>query len=127
MFLPEIDRTYLKEKQLVFREVQDGGTKGVVIQNWQLPSGKFNYNAIDLLVLLPPGYPDAPPDMFYVFPHLILSDINRPAKAADVPFQFDNKNWQRWSRHFGAHEWRSGIDCLMTFLKKVETALITAQ
>jgi len=127
MFLPEIDRDYLNEKQIIFREVPEGANKGIIIQNWQLPAGKFDHNVIELLILLPPGYPDAPPDMFYVFPHLRLSGINRPARAADTPFQFENKSWQRWSRHFGAHEWRSGVDCLMTFFKKVEDSLANAQ
>ena len=127
MFLPEIDKDYLNEKQIVFREVQEGANKGVIIQNWKLPDGKFDYSAIELLILLPPGYPDAPPDMFYVFPPLILSSVNRSARATESTFQFENRTWQRWSRHFSANEWRSGIDCLMTFLKKVEYSFTNAQ
>lgn len=127
MFLPEIDRDYLSEKNIVFTEVAHGNNKGVVIQNWQLPQGKFNQSVVELLILLPAGYPDAPPDMFYVFPALLLTGTNRPARAADQPFNFNGKTWQRWSRHFARNEWRSGIDCLMTFLKKVEESLRNAQ
>ena len=122
-FLPEIDRDYLLEKKLHFKEVQSGPHKGIILIDFPLPFGKFNYEKTDILIILPPGYPDSAPDMFYVFPPLLLTPINRPARAADAVFQFDGRNWQRWSRHFDRKEWRAGIDSLISYLKKVENAL----
>ncbi len=64
--------------------------------------------------------------MFYLFPAVVLMPGKQTAKAANIKFNFDNKEWQRWSRHSPAPTWRSGIDGLHTYLKKVETALQVA-
>lgn len=122
MFLPEFDRDYLNEKGFVFREVTEN-QKGLIIQDWNLPKGKFNHEKADLLILLPPGYPDTPPDMFYFFPPILLMPLNRPARATESIQTFEGKNWQRWSRHFDASQWRSGIDGIHTYLKRIEEAV----
>jgi hypothetical protein len=122
-FLPEADRDYLLDKSWHFREVLDGTHKGIVLVDFPLPSGKYNYEKVDILIIFPSGYPDSAPDMFYVFPPLLLMPINRPARAADATFQFEGRSWQRWSRHFDRQEWRAGIDSLRSYLKKVENAL----
>ena len=71
-FLPEFDRDYLIEKAFDFVEKDQNGKKGLIIRNWILPKGKYNLEKSDLLVFLPPGYPDTPPDMFYLCPKIFL-------------------------------------------------------
>ena len=44
--------------------VSDGAHTGVIFKQLP-PSGKLNHATADVLVLLPPGYPDVAPDMFY--------------------------------------------------------------
>ena len=125
-FLPSACRRYLEERGIVFREVlEPNGQRGLVLGPLPLPAGKFTAPAAEVLILLPPGYPDAPPDMFYTDPWLKLVRGNRDPKAASVPMSFDDKTWQRWSRHNNA--WRPGKDGIWTMLKRIETAIAEAQ
>ena len=90
-----------------------------------LPSGKLNHATADVLVLLPPGYPDVAPDMFYCDPWLTLQSVGRYPTCADQAHAFQGRSWQRWSRHNTA--WRPGIDGLHTMLKRIEHALTEAK
>ena len=120
-FLPSADREYFESKGIAFEEIQDGKLKGVILRKRTLPDGKFDATEVDVLVLLPPGYPDVPPDMFYIFPWIKLLSNNRYPKAADRPLKFGHENWQRWSRHNS--EWRPGVDGIWTMLKRIEHAI----
>lgn len=126
-FLPEFDQNYLQDKDFIFRDILCNGHKGLIISEFVLPSRKYNLDKVDLLILLPQGYPDISPDMFYLFPAVVLMPGNLTVKAANVKLNFENKEWQRWSRHSPAQTWRPGIDGLHTYLKKVETALLVAE
>jgi len=123
MFLPEFDRDYLLEKEYVFEEKIDANQNGLIIRDWILPTGKYNLETSDLLILLPNGYPEVRPDMWYFNPAILLAPSNKLAKQTQVNINFEGKVWQRWSRHYPANEWRSGIDGIHTYLKKVQTAL----
>jgi hypothetical protein len=61
-FLPECDREYLTDKDIAFEEIVDGGQRGVVLRQHLLPAGLFDAPKADLLILVPAGYPDVPPD-----------------------------------------------------------------
>lgn len=119
--LPMKCRRYLTERGIAFEEVEDGGTKAVILRGFALPLGRFDIPAADILILLPGGYPDNPPDMFHALPWLRLVPAKRYPKAADHPVSFAGQNWQRWSRHNNA--WRAGVDGIWTMLKRIETAL----
>lgn len=123
MFLPEFDREYLITKGHQFEEITDGNRHGLIIRNYDLPSDKYNHLTSDLLILIPNGYPDARPDMWYFFPAILLMPGNRMARQTQANIVFEGKTWQRWSRHYPASEWRAGIDGIHTYLKKVDTAL----
>lgn len=64
------------------------------------------------------------PDMFYLEPWIKLVQGNRYPKAANNPFSFSGRSWQRWSRH--NNEWRRGVDGIWTMLKRIEYALEVA-
>lgn len=123
MFLPEFDRDYLLEKDYQFEEKNDSNQNGLILRNWLLPVGKYNVSTSDLLVLIPNGYPEVRPDMWYFNPPIYLAPSNKPARQTQANINFEGKAWQRWSRHYPANEWRSGVDGIHTFLKKVITAL----
>jgi len=123
-FLPDIDRDYLTAKGLIFEEVEEGAMKGLIIRNWRLPDGRFDAAEADVLLQLPPGYPDVPPDMFYVLPWVKVRATGQYPKAADQPLMFAGQRWQRWSRH--NPEWRPGVDGIRTMLQRVEHALRVA-
>ena len=122
--LPRRCRKYLTDKGFAFSEPSDNGTAAVVIDPWQLPPGKYDHDQVTLLLLLPNGYPDAAPDMFYVHPWIRLRGSSNWPNAASVSLQFLGTNWQRWSRHWS--DWRPGIDGIQTWLLKVRHALENA-
>ena len=119
--LPYDDRQYLDDHGLVYREASDGGHKGVVLVDFKLPEHKFQVSAADILILLPPGYPDAPPDMFFALPWLELASGGGYPHRADKSCAFEGANWQRWSRH--SSEWRAGTDAIWTMVWRVKRAL----
>ncbi|MDM7975840.1 MULTISPECIES: E2/UBC family protein [Thalassospira] len=123
-FLPSKDRRYLADRDVSFHEVVEGNKKGVVLENFLLPAGKYQTASADILIMLPPAYPDAPPDMFYAFPHLQLVASHRQPNCTNVRINFDRKSWQRWSRH--NDQWRPGVDGLWTMVKRIEQALEVA-
>lgn len=123
--LPDADERYLSSHGVVFETVNDGTHTGVIFRQMPLPAGKFNHTAADVLVLLPPGYPDVAPDMFYCDPWLTLQNVGRYPTCADQAYTFQGRSWQRWSRHNKA--WRPGIDGLHTMLKRIEHALTEAK
>ena len=120
-FLPATDREYLQSKRIPFEEIQDVGQKALVLKSKPLPSGRFDAAAADILIILPPAYPDVAPDMFHLIPWVKLVPAGTYPNAADQPVIFAGQNWQRWSRHNS--EWRPGVDGIWTMVKRVEDAL----
>jgi len=93
-----------------------GGWRFLVISDFEVPAG-FEPNRVELLVKLPPGFPDAAPDMFWVHPA-----VRTP--TGDVPRATTNerllgKNWQRFSWHLAAGAWKPGVSELRDFLRCV--------
>ena len=119
--LPSQCRRYLDKRGVLFEEIEENGHKAIILKHFGLPMGRFGAPSADILILLPSGYADSPPDMFYVMPWLKLAASNRYPVGADQPFDFHGHRWQRWSRH--NNEWRPGVDGIWTMLKRVETAL----
>jgi hypothetical protein len=119
--LPLKCRRYLIERGIKFDEVEISGQKAVILRGVILPAGRFDAAAADILILLPAGYPDSPPDMFYAQPWLRLTGRRAYPRAADQPYSFAGQNWQRWSRHNDA--WRPGVDGIWTMVKRIEAAL----
>lgn len=117
--LPEEDHEFLSARSLTFELVESGGWISLIIKNYQLP-GAYVPGSCDLLLRLPPGYPNANPDMFWTTPGICLRNGGVPL-AAQVVETYDGRNWQRWSRHNQA--WRAGIDNIQTKLRAVKTEL----
>jgi hypothetical protein len=123
--MPEADQRYLGSHGIAAEMVSDGPHAGVVLKQMLVPAGKFNHPTADVLVILPPGYPDVAPDMFFCDPWLTLASAGRYPTCADQPHAFLGRNWQRWSRHNPS--WRPGIDGLHTMIKRIEHALAEAK
>ena len=123
--LPSNDQAFLAGHGYDFNVVAEGGTTGLVLKSVVLPAEKFNCEVADILILLPRGYPDCPPDMFYVSPKLTLAGTGKVPKACEVEHRFGGRVWQRWSRHNNA--WRPGVDGLRTMVARVQTALAEAR
>jgi hypothetical protein len=121
--LPSRDRAYLEGQGIPFTE-HDGPQKAIVFPDHPLPVGRFDAPRASILILLPAGYPDSPPDMFFALPWIRLVPGGRFPRAADQPFVFEGQSWQRWSRH--SQQWRPGIDGIWTMLRRVDVALESA-
>jgi len=122
-FLPAADAAYLWGKGIAYEEAEEGGQKAIILRAYGLPDARFDSAQADILVLLPVGYPDVAPDMFYL-PWVRLRAANRYPSRADVAFSFGGRSWQRWSRH--NNEWRPNIDGIWTMLKRIDAALEAA-
>ena len=123
--IPSGDRAFLESRDLSFDVIKSGGTLGVILKGYSLPKGKYDHDVADILIILPPGYPDTPPDMFYTSPRIKLTASGREARAANVNHNFADRVWQRWSRHCPA--WRPGVDGLQTMVARVRVALEEAR
>lgn len=124
IFLPPRDVEYLAGRGISYEDGSQPGQAGLVLKGIPVPDGKFDAASVDILILLPPGYPDCPPDMFYCMPWLKLRSAGRYPRAADQPHPFRGEPWQRWSRHNNA--WRPGVDGIHTMVKRIELALAEA-
>lgn len=114
MSLPAVDQQYLDERGIPHQVLMEGGMVCVLFPGWQLPPG-MNVAQTDVLLCLAPGYPDIPPDMWWTDPVVLRSD-GSTIQATEVRQVIVGRTWQRWSRHFQAGQWQSGVDGLESFL-----------
>jgi hypothetical protein len=102
----------------------------LIIPNWSLPEG-WSKQTTQLLVLLPPGYPQTPPDSFYTEVELTLAGGAEPG-AASGRMEHNGRTWRQFSWHFvDASEWQPHPDLeqshtLLTFMAGVEQRLAEA-
>jgi hypothetical protein len=120
--LPD-DARFLAERGLQPDVVDEGGMTCLVFRDWPLGAG-YTASISDLLVRLPAGFPDVAPDMWWFDP-----PVQRVDRAVIPQTQhterYLGRSWQRWSRHFTAGHWKSGVDCLETFLALIRRELET--
>ena len=121
MSLPEVDIVFLTERDIAHEIVVESGMTCIVIPRWPLPEG-FDLVEADLLVRLRPGYPDVPPDMWWFAPPVRRAD-GQVLLATDVREHHLGRTWQRWSRHFSGVQWKSGVDCLESYLALIRQDL----
>jgi hypothetical protein len=122
--LPPNDMEYLQARAPGHTVTVEAGHTCVVIPGFALGSG-FMVAQADLLLRLAPGYPDVPPDMWWFSPAVLRVDRAEIA-ATQVTETHLGRTWQRWSRHLGPGQWRSGIDCLESYLAIVRRELSAA-
>ena len=116
--LPQEDLDWLYKMGRRFELISEQNSLRVVIYDFPVPEG-YNHNEIDVNVCIEPGYPDTQIDMVYVYPPLVKSNGQQIAAIAEDKFQ--EKVWQRWSRHrTPLNPWRPGIDNLSTHFGLVE-------
>ncbi|MCY4191632.1 MAG: multiubiquitin domain-containing protein, partial [Rhodospirillaceae bacterium] len=79
--LPSKDQAFLASHGFDFDVVVEGGNTGTILKSVTLPADRFSHETADVLILLPKGYPDCSPDMFYVSPKLTLAGTGQVPKA----------------------------------------------
>jgi hypothetical protein len=100
---------------------QAGGWQFLVISDFELPQG-FDPNRVDLLIKLPPAFPDAAPDMFWVCPAVRTPAGNAPKATSNEHLL--GKNWQRFSWHLAAGAWKPGMSELRDFLRCIHSRFL---
>ncbi len=94
----------------------DGGWSLLEIAEFQLPLG-FRPDRVRLLLKLAPTYPDAAPDMFWVYPH-VKAPSGCPPRATSSEHLL-GLEWQRFSWHLATAAWIPGISTLRDYLRCV--------
>lgn len=97
---------------------QADGWAFVVIRKYPLPEG-YSKTHVDLLVKIPPPYPNAALDMFWVDEDLRLQAGGMPASTNVEHYM--GRNWLRFSWH--PQNWHPAKDDLLTFLRFVDRRL----
>jgi len=124
MTLPALDQQFLDDRGIDHRIQVENGMVCIVMPSWQLPPG-LNVTQTDLLLRLPAGYPDIPPDMWWVSPDVRRAD-GTVIPATEVTEQALGRSWQRWSRHFQPGQWQSGVDGLESFIALIRSEFLIA-
>lgn len=91
--------------------------RGIVINNYALPVG-YTLPEVEMMILIPPDYPMAQLDMFYLSPDVAKTNGNAIGTVINE-LHFNNQ-WQRWSRHY---QWQAGVHNIATHLQVVKNSL----
>jgi hypothetical protein len=121
MQLLDIDEEFLKSKGYTYQLVEEGDVGCLIIVGCALAPGKYDREAVDLLICIPKGYNDAKLDNYYVDPAIRLKANDQYPQSADYFEEHVKRKWQRFSRHMPT--WRAGIDSLQSFLPLVHREL----
>jgi hypothetical protein len=115
--LPAEDEAFLNSTGLQWETVTEGSARRLIIYEFPIPSG-YSHASVELFLRIEPLYPDTQLDMVYFHPALQKSSGGTIGALSTEPF--DNKQWQRWSRHrTPQNPWRPGVDCIETHLQLV--------
>lgn len=120
MTLRAADRAVLDELGRTYEVGSDGAFVTIVVSAFALPCG-IQPEVSDLLLRLPPGFPDAAPDMFWLDP-AVSGPGGGVIAGTESREAYLGRTWQRWSRHI-AGQWRPGIDNLGTYLAYIRRCL----
>lgn len=119
--LPEEDVNYLEEKGVTYETIISDRAQWVILRNYSLPSGYTQSNA-DVAIRIPPNYPIAPLDMFYMHPNLTRTDGQQIGALS--PLVIEGKQYQQWSRHRTTNNrWVPGEDNLATHITLMNHSL----
>jgi Prokaryotic E2 family E len=116
--LPARDVAYLRDCGQHYDVLPDGGFVCLVLRGYQLPPG-YTPATTDVLIRIPPGFPDAAPDMWWCSPPVRLAATGEYPIAADAMEPMLGRTWQRISRHIPPGVWRPGHDSLATYLSLI--------
>ena len=121
MSLPQVDMDYLSVCGYAFQVSDEANMTCVVFNSYKLPAG-YDRAEADLLIRISAGYPDVPPDMWWLTPAIHLSN-GTTVQATEQTEIHLGRPWQRWSRHFPQGRWLSGVDSIESYLALIRKEL----
>lgn len=95
---------------------QPDGWNFVILEQFPLPAA-YRPGATSLLVKLPPTFPDAQPDMFWVRPAVTLA--NGAAPNGTSTERVFGEDWQRFSWHLQPGAWTPGQSTFRDYMRCV--------
>jgi hypothetical protein len=123
--LPLHDARFLDQSGIPYRTFDDStGMLNVELLNFPLPGG-LSADRANVLFRLSANYPDAPPDMWWMIPHLTTGQGGVIAATESIEVH-DGRSWQRWSRHLDQGAWRPGVDSLESYIQLLHVELTAA-
>ena len=92
----------------------------LILHDVALPAG-YSAGKVNILIKIPPAFPDARPDMFWVTPSLALANGGQPQATSleDIA----GTPWQRYSWHLQPSAWHAGTSRLRDFVRAVLSRL----
>jgi E2/UBC family protein E len=99
---------------------QPDGWTFLIVSGYPIPDG-FSANEVRLLIKLPPAFPDAAPDMFWVQPQ--IKTVSGAAPQGTSAETLLGEEWQRFSWHLAAGAWRPGTSTLRDYMRCVRARL----
>ena len=108
--LPDDDIEALDAMGLKWETVRNGQS-WLLLNEFEFPKG-YNHESGAVAIQIPANYPVAQLDMAYFFPHLSRLD-GKPIRQANVLQPIEDKQWQRWSRHYA---WVAGQHNICTHI-----------
>jgi len=121
--LLDVDEAFLNSNYPGWEALVENGRQWLLLPDYALPEG---YTALKVRMALeiPPTYPAAQIDMFYVLPAAALQTAGQ-IPATEHFQDIAGMPYQRWSRHRGAgNQWSPAHDNVVTHLALVEAALL---
>ena len=117
------DKDFLDTHDFNYEVHESNNETILVIKDYSL-SSMFHIDKTNVLIRIQNGYPMAPLDMFWVFPHIKLKETDvYPACADTLDFKFSENTWQRFSRHY---PWKPTYN-LSTHLNVVKDVLVNGR
>jgi len=97
---------------------QPDGWRFLIYRGFRIPS-EYRPDRVDLLIKLPPTFPEAAPDMFWVSPAVVITTTGgSPRGTGNVTLL--NQTWQQFSWHLKPGAWRPGISDVRDFVRCVQ-------
>jgi hypothetical protein len=95
---------------------QPGGWVFLILERY-VPGNGYEPGNVRVLVKLPPTFPDARPDMFWVSPAVRTRAGTVPAGATDETLL--GTRWQRFSWHLKEGAWVPGVSTLRDYMRVI--------
>ncbi len=93
--------------------LQPDGWRFLVYPEFKLPDA-YRPVGVRLLVKLPPLFPEARPDMFWISPAVTIGGSAPQGTTQEVVL---GESWQRFSWHLADGAWKAGVSTLEDFLR----------
>lgn len=88
----------------------------LIIENFAIPEA-YSSRQVKLLIKIPPLFPDAQPDMFWVHPAITL--LNGGAPRGTGTENLMNESWQSFSWHLAPGAWKPGVSDIWDYIRCV--------